>query len=94
MNAQLVEEMPIPSVLPAETDEDTSIEANEESTLGLVELLLKSPARLDARMNHDESRAPASIPRFLGIARRLVVKPEVELGVEQPAIQLFGRRIA
>jgi hypothetical protein len=71
MSGQLIEEVPadiIPSVLPVETEEDTPVQANEGSTLGLVELLLKSPARLDARMNHDERQAPASIPRFLGIA--------------------------
>src|SRR5438105_15883502 len=69
MNAELMEDrQTIPTVLPVDSEEDEPVEANEESTLGLVELLLKSPARLDSLMNSQEERAPSSIPRFLSIA--------------------------
>jgi hypothetical protein len=48
--------------------DETLVEMNEHSALGLVELILKSPARLDALMNHDARKQPILIPRFLGIA--------------------------
>lgn len=50
--------LPVEEPLPA---------ARATSFLGLVELLLKAPARVDA-VNRDESQAPVLIPRFLGIA--------------------------
>lgn len=46
--------------------EEALVEANERSTFGLVELLLKQPARVD-RLNRDEARQPELIPRFLGV---------------------------
>jgi hypothetical protein len=41
--------------------------ADEYSTLGLVELLLKEPARVD-HLTHDADRLAELIPRFLGVA--------------------------
>src|SRR5207248_6990150 len=43
------------------------VEVSERSTIGLVELLLKDPQRLDA-INREGGRQAESIPRFLGIA--------------------------
>jgi hypothetical protein len=57
-------EKEIPVALPA--DEPVR-EVGELSTLGLVELLLKNPARLDA-INRDEHRSAVLIPRFLCVA--------------------------
>jgi hypothetical protein len=46
---------------------DAIPEANGESTLGVAELLLKDPARVD-RMTRDEARLVELIPRFLALA--------------------------
>jgi hypothetical protein len=46
---------------------DAAVEANEDSALGLVELLLKDGERVD-RLNRDEARQPVLVPRFLLIA--------------------------
>jgi hypothetical protein len=54
----------IPSVVPADTP---PVRADERSTLGLVELLLKDPGRVDA-LNRQERRQGDLMPRFLGIA--------------------------
>jgi hypothetical protein len=54
----------IPCALPAE---DSLVEADEHSTLGMVELLLKNPVRLD-HLSRDETRQPEMIPRYLAIA--------------------------
>jgi hypothetical protein len=51
----------IPFVLPATTPGD------ERSALGLAELLLKDPGRVDA-LNREEPRQAELLPRFLGIA--------------------------
>lgn len=53
-----------PLVLPVE---EPPIEADEHSALGLVEMLLKTPRRLD-KLNREEHRQAELIPRFLGIA--------------------------
>ena len=52
--------------LPAElvVEEQTTADV---TTLGLVELLLKEPGRLDA-INREPGRQAVMIPRFLGIA--------------------------
>src|ERR1700676_4565850 len=42
-------------------------EANEHATLGLVELLLKDPDRVDS-LSREAARHRELIPRFLGIA--------------------------
>ncbi len=55
----------IPTVQPAE---QPGADEEAPSTLGLVELLLKNPKRLDALLNRDESRQATLIPRFLSIA--------------------------
>jgi hypothetical protein len=47
--------------------DEPPVEVNEHSTLGLVELILKDPRRLDA-LNRDEGRQAEQVPRFLGIA--------------------------
>jgi hypothetical protein len=54
-------------VLPADAPGDGSAAANERTTLGLVEVLLKNPSRADT-INREERRQAALIPRFLGIA--------------------------
>jgi hypothetical protein len=53
----------VPLALPA----DDVAGQTEHSALGLVELLLKNPARLDV-MNRDERKTAVLIPRFLGVA--------------------------
>jgi hypothetical protein len=50
-------------IVPAEPP---AVESNERSFVGLVELVLKNPERLDA-LNRDEHRQAELIPRFLGI---------------------------
>jgi hypothetical protein len=71
MVSQMVDEVPaVPEalpVLPVEAVDEAPIRAEERSTLGLVELLLKDPARLDA-LSRDEREAPALVPRFLAVA--------------------------
>jgi hypothetical protein len=52
----------LPFVLPA-----PQVEANAGTTLGLVELLLKDPGRVDA-LNREAHRQAELLPRFLGIA--------------------------
>jgi len=56
------------NVLPAdEPVEEPVMTVNEDSALGLVELLLKNPGRVE-RLNRDQSRLPLLVPRFLIIA--------------------------
>jgi hypothetical protein len=59
----------IPEVIPVlePADEEPLVEANEHSLLGLSELLLKSPARID-RLTRDDHRQAELIPRFLIVA--------------------------
>jgi hypothetical protein len=47
--------------------DDPPVKANERSALGLVELILKDPGRIDA-LNREQKRQPELMPRFLGIA--------------------------
>jgi hypothetical protein len=47
--------------------EEPPIEVDERSVLGLTELLLKQPGRVD-RLTREDSRQPELIPRFLAIA--------------------------
>jgi hypothetical protein len=54
----------IPLVLSAHAQ---PVRADERSTLGLIELLLKDPARVDA-LNREGRRQGELLPRFLGIA--------------------------
>ncbi len=42
------------------------IEANDRTVLGLVDLILKAPRRVD-QLNRDPARLPELLPRFLGI---------------------------
>jgi hypothetical protein len=58
---------PREEVLDAVPVEPPPIEADEHSVLGLTELLLKQPARVD-RLTREEGRPPELIPRFLAIA--------------------------
>src|ERR1700719_59696 len=53
--------------LSAEAVDHIPAEADDQSTLGLVELLLKDPKGAD-RLNRQEERQGLLIPRFLGIA--------------------------
>jgi hypothetical protein len=53
--------------LSAEAVDGIPAEADDQSTLGLVELLLKDPKRAD-RLNREEERQALLIPRFLAIA--------------------------
>lgn len=57
----------IPSVLPVEPGEQPAVEADEHSLLGLFELLLKDPARVD-QLNRDPARQVELVPRFLFLA--------------------------
>ena len=50
--------------LPAEVP---TVAVNENSVLGLVELLLKHPDRVE-RLNREQARLPLLVPRFLLIA--------------------------
>jgi hypothetical protein len=43
------------------------VSPNEQSALGLAELLLKNPDRVE-RLNREEARLPILVPRFLAIA--------------------------
>ncbi len=56
------------TALPVDPAGDALEVRADYSILGLVELLLKSPSRLDAVMNGDERKPIQMIPRFLGIA--------------------------
>jgi hypothetical protein len=51
----------------ADAIDEPPVPVNEHSVLGLAELLLKQPERID-RMARDETRQPELIPRFLAIA--------------------------
>src|SRR5260370_195045 len=53
--------------LSVEAVEDIPEETADQSTLGLVELLVKDSKRAD-RLNREEERQALLIPRFLGIA--------------------------
>lgn len=53
-------------IVNVEPADEPDIEADEHSTLGLIELLLKSPLRVD-RLARDEARQAELIPRFLAI---------------------------
>src|SRR5690242_11730723 len=65
--AQDLSEEPL-TVLPADViPEEAEIAVNEDSALGLVELLLKNPERVE-RLNRDAARLPTLVPRFLAIA--------------------------
>jgi hypothetical protein len=66
MASELVHEIPVCGAALSEVPVD-SAGPDEPSTLGLVELLLKDPARLDA-LSRDERQAPALAPRFLAVA--------------------------
>jgi hypothetical protein len=57
---------PAPVVLPVEELADIEVVADERSVLGLTELLLKNPGRLD-RLARDEGRQPLLIPSFLAV---------------------------
>jgi hypothetical protein len=74
MNANSIQEIyatlhdePPNHVPPAPPADEPAVQVNEHSTLGLVELILKDPQRLDA-LNRKEGRQAEQIPRFLGIA--------------------------
>jgi hypothetical protein len=58
----------VAEVLAAEPEEPLVVAAQEDSTLGLVELLLKNNDRLDVLINREPKRQPILVPRFLGIA--------------------------
>jgi hypothetical protein len=51
----------------AEDTHGSTVEANDRTILGLAELLLKSPARIDA-LTRAESRQQDLIPRFLALS--------------------------
>src|SRR5262252_3219123 len=53
---------PVPDVIPVPDDEPT----DDRSVLGLTELLLKDPDRLD-RLARDDGRQPRLIPSFLAV---------------------------
>jgi hypothetical protein len=78
MNAKLIhnlyDDRPAPTrdngmeddIISVEPADAPGLEADEHSTLGLIELLLKAPLRVDA-LARDEGRQAELIPRFLGI---------------------------
>jgi len=75
MNAKLIHHLyDDRPVLPTDADDigtvepadAATLEVDEHSTLGLIELLLKAPLRVDA-LARDEGRQAELIPRFLGI---------------------------
>jgi hypothetical protein len=47
--------------------EEWPLEVREDSALGLIELLLKDPDRVE-RLNRDPARVPILVPRFLAIS--------------------------
>jgi hypothetical protein len=47
--------------------EEAAVAANEDSTLGLAELLLKDPDRVE-RLNRNPARVPILVPRFLAVS--------------------------
>jgi hypothetical protein len=55
-----------PDVLPVDAEPEAP-PVNERSLLGLIELILKAPRRVDA-LARDEERLAELLPRFLGIA--------------------------
>lgn len=59
--------LPSPAPEPAEVVEPATVPVNERSLLGLAELLLKAPARIDAWMR-DPSRVAELVPRLLTLA--------------------------
>jgi hypothetical protein len=76
MNAKLIQELyhdkPVPQdgadvVDAVPVDDPPPIEADERTVLGLTELLLKQPERVD-RLTLDDRRQPELIPRFLAIS--------------------------
>jgi hypothetical protein len=57
----------VPNVLPVDDPEpDVEMTGNERTVLGLTELLLKDPNRLD-RLAREEGRQPLLIPSFLAV---------------------------
>jgi hypothetical protein len=89
------------SVLPAEGTVETG--TSEESALGLVELILKKPARVDDLINHAPQRQPILIPRFLAISLASYLLFSIALVIilnatepaayprQIPAVTWFGR---
>ncbi len=68
MNAKLLEEIYAGGeIVDAVPVEEPPIEADERTVLGLTELLLKQPARVDL-LTRDEGRQSELIPRFLAIS--------------------------
>jgi hypothetical protein len=47
--------------------EEPAVAVNDDSVLGIVELLLKDPDRVE-RLNRDAARVPVLVPRFLAIS--------------------------
>jgi hypothetical protein len=74
MNANLLHELYAPSdvsppndvLLDASVIDQPAANVDEHSLLGLLELLLKNPTRLD-ELARDEQRQPELVPRFLAI---------------------------
>jgi len=60
------EEQPLTVAAVAELEEGAPEAVNEHSALGLVELLLKNPARVE-RLNRQETQLPLLVPRYLAI---------------------------
>ena len=78
LNARLIQETHADSAVatavvaepvgpPLDPPDGAPVAADEATTLGLVELLLKDPVRVD-RLGQDETRQGLFIPRFLAIA--------------------------
>jgi hypothetical protein len=71
LNASLIQEThddsAVVTAVVAEPPEGSPVAADETTALGLVELLLKDPGRVD-RLGQDETRQGLFIPRFLAIA--------------------------
>ena len=64
----------LPAALPVDDPvEEPVVTVNEDSALGLAELLLKNPGRVE-RLNRDQTRLPLLVPRFLIIALAIAFK--------------------
>src|ERR1700730_1952301 len=60
-------ELPLDAIPVPDLVDEAPLPANEHSVLGLTELLLKNPGRLDV-LTRDPSRQPELIPRFLAVS--------------------------
>src|SRR5205809_874442 len=63
----MIDTIPVLEAVEEQMDEESLVQSDEHSVLGLAELLLKDRVQVD-RLTRDDSRQPELIPRFLVIA--------------------------